>query len=172
MDKIEYIKIYNESLSHYTTESKKDFKIDDNLVYHNHLGTWINFKIDDCIALCDLFHEAHNYVYSLKVGQNITIRSYGDDQTATIIKINYRRLNFNPERVLKTGIIPISSLTIKTKNSEYKIEPTDIKYKNSTIYDILQIFRMFKPNGYHFFSQYDINNALVILKNKGGDNIK
>ncbi len=168
MTKLEYIALYKKSLSKYTSDVHPEFKIDDEYIYHLGITAyndpakiWYSYSIDNCLKIVDIFHNAHDYIYSLKIGDTITLESYGSIDTATIQKINYGKIK------LANGTRRISSFTIKTLY-ERLARPVEVVFRGSTLESILDVYRYFSPRGYKFFDKYGINNANeIIAKNEG-----
>lgn len=158
----DYKSLSLDNLKHYADAT--DYKIDDEFIYcrgiksHlDHTYVWYKYPIESCIQIVDIYHMAHDYVYSLKVGDTVKTQTFGNLKTGIITKINYSR------RVSSKGYKIISTITIKHEYSTDNIKLDEIMYKGCLIRDIIDVNRHFRPNGYHFFDDYSIGNANNII---------
>jgi hypothetical protein len=129
MDKNIFIENYKRRISRIVPEYQKDHYIKDNYICNIFLKEEIKIDIDKAIKIIELFQEARQYIYNLKIGDKIKIDLYGNIEEVDIKKINYKQgLSPNGNKI-------ISTLTV---NGNYlsKIKIADIQYRGVKFYDL------------------------------------
>jgi len=149
MTKQKYIEDFITKLQNMAMPEDYGLSEDENFLIHEQRKDEIYiYPIEKAVVICNFANELSDYLKSLKIGDKFYHRRFfGEPEEGIILKINH-----NKDK-------KISSITYRDKYGKSKIEKEYIVYKNIVVEDFISIYKMFKPTGYLFFTNYDIENA-------------
>lgn len=160
MDKQKFIEKYQAKITRYNLQNKHYIK--DNSICNVYLETEYKIKIDDCLAIIDLYNQAKEYLHGLKPGDKAISSKYFSKDNIEILKVNYKK------GLSKKGNKIISSFGIKIlfdngNTCKTQAKPLDLNFKGISIRKLIDCY--YHVTGYFLsFCKYDVLDVKEVLE--------